>query len=467
MGTLVDDPRLNGFEPHDRGHRDTAFLDVEVTRRRSAAVLIAMVDAVDRSDSFRDDGHRNIVCWVVAVLNTTRAEAHSLVGAARLIRDHPSIGDALADGHIGIAQVAELARLHGSDRIRPVLAQMPELIAELVHHASQQPIKQFTIICKRVERNADPDGTLHDHDRAHDERRIASTRRGTAHRIVVDGDALSGAAFDEVLAQYVQAEFDRDWARGRAVHGDQMRAGLMARTDRQRRFDAFMAMIGAAADARQHRCTGRSTTAAPLVIIHTDPDTVESTIRNHGGHGVRPGGVNSHDERIPSDATDAGTSAITALLERRAETSNGAPVSENDLFNALLLGNVQRVIHDPTDGRIIDLGRKRRLFTGAARSAALAEHRTCCHPGCGITGSGLQLDHNTPWAALMGPTDQRNVRITCRHHNKAKEKLGLRTERHPTLRGVYRTFRGDGSEIAPRTSPATIRRRKHPPVPTG
>ena len=455
---LVDDPRLSGFALLDHGSRDTAFVDVETCKRHLTAVQMAMINTVEQTASYRDDGHRNIVCWLVALLNTTRAEANALVSAAHVVRDHPVIGDELAKGHFGMAQLRELAVLHGNQRIRPVLASMPALIDELIHHATERPLDQFRVICKRVERNADPDGTLHDHDRAHDERRISSTRRGTAHRIVVDGDALSGAAFDEVLSRFVQAEFDLDWADGRAVHGSQMRPGLMSRTDRQRRYDAFMAMIRAAADAREHRCNGSGKAGAPLVVIHCDPDTVTDVVRSHGAGATAPG-IHDIDEDLDTDAA--------ALHERRAETRSGAPVSDGDLFLALLLGSVQRVIHDPADGHVIDLGRSRRLFTGAARKAALADHHTCTHPGCGVTGVGLQLDHNTPWAALMGPTDQRNVRITCRFHNRIKAQLGLRTERLPGLRGVYRTFRADGSEIAPRRSAATLRRREHPPDPTG
>jgi len=459
MGTLVDDPRLDGFPLLCRGERDAAFKDIEASRRHATAVMLTMISTVEQSGSFTDDGHRNIVCWVVAVLGTSRTEANALVNASHLIRDHTAIGDALADGHFGMPQITELSALHGNTRVRPVLADMPDLIAELIEHASLLPHKQFKTVCERVARNADPDGTLRDHDTARTERRLTSTRRGTAHRIVADGDAVSGAAFDTVHARYLQAEFDKDWAAGRAIHGDLMCAALMPRTDRQRRYDAFMIMTRAAADALQHRCnsnrtdTGASnhtgTTGPPLVIIHCDPDTITNAIRNHTTSS-RPGPVSSHD-----------------LLRRTAETSDGAPVSDNDLFIALLLGHVQRVIHDPVDGHIIDLGRKHRLYTGSARQAALAEHHTCCHPGCGITGHGIQLDHNTPWAALMGPTDQRNVRIRCRHHNRDKERLGHRTERHTGLRGAYRTFRADGTEIAPRTSPATIRRRKHPPDPTG
>jgi len=452
MGTRIDDQRLDEFSLLRRGERDAAFVDVETSRRQLTAVILAMINTVERSGSFTDDGHRNIVCWVVGILATSRSEANALVKAARLVRDHPAIGDALAGGHFGMPQMDELAALHGNDRVKTVLARMPELIDELIEHASILPHSTFKIVCKRVERNADPDGTEADHEAARNDRKLTSIRRGTAHRIIADGDAVSGAAFDTVLERFVRAEFDKDWVEGRATHGELMCAGLMARTDRQRRYDAFMVMTRAAADSLGHRCNGASKSEAPLVVIHCDPDTVTDVVRDHGSTGTsyRPEPVSADD-----------------LLDRRAETSDGTPVSDNDLFIALLLGHVRRVIHDPADGHIIDLGRKRRLFTGAARTAALAEHHTCSHPGCAVTGLGLQLDHNTPWAALMGPTDQRNVRIKCRHHNRGKEALGLRTERHLHIRGAHRTFRADGTEVAPRTSPATIRRRKHPPDPTG
>lgn len=54
---------------------------------------------------------------------------------------------------------------------------------------------------------------------------------------------------------------------------------------------------------------------------------------------------------------------------RRCETAAGSPVHPDDLLAATIHGHVRRVIYDGA-GVVTNLGRRRRLFTGADREAA-------------------------------------------------------------------------------------------------
>jgi hypothetical protein len=92
---------------------------------------------------------------------------------------------------------------------------------------------------------------------------------------------------------------------------------------------------------------------------------------------------------------------------------------------------------------VLDMGRRRRLFTGPQREAVLLAAGKCGHPGCGLPGHLCQADHVVP-ASRGGPTSTRNGGAECQGHNLWKNKGGT------TLRdakGRWHTFRPDGTEI--------------------
>ena len=112
---------------------------------------------------------------------------------------------------------------------------------------------------------------------------------------------------------------------------------------------------------------------------------------------------------------------------------------------AALVGQVRRVIMDST-GRVIDLGQRRRLFTGAARTAVELTDGRCTWPGCSIPAHRCQIDHSsstpdgdppesdngaTPVPAPQPPQDPRL------HHP-------------PRPHGQWHIHRPDGTEVAPR-----------------
>lgn len=80
MGTRIDDQRLDEFSLLRRGERDAAFVAVETSRRQLTAVILAMINTVERSGSFTDDGHRNVVCWVVGILHVTQRSERAREG---------------------------------------------------------------------------------------------------------------------------------------------------------------------------------------------------------------------------------------------------------------------------------------------------------------------------------------------------------------------------------------------------
>jgi hypothetical protein len=264
---------------------------------------------------------------------------------------------------------------------------------------------EFRIVARRWQDLADQDGASRAHTWAHDHRDA---------RVHLVGDQVY---IDEVFSRFCDAEFLADWDQARRDHGEQACAAKLARTPRQRRFDALLAMCTAAAES------GRAGQIEPLVNVVVDLDTFEYHLKRAVGVDVEPLDPASVDQR-------------------RCETIDGHQLDPDDVLVAAVIGHVRRVVLD-SSGVVVDLGRKRRLFTGAARDAVLLGDRWCIWPGCDLRSGRCQTDHSQPWND-GGPTASHNGGPECGHHNRFKQR-GYKTWRDPT--GRWHIQRPDGTEI--------------------
>ncbi len=235
------------------------------------------------------------------------------------------------------------------------------------------------------------------------------------------GSALAAAEMTEIFDAFVEAEFRNDAAERRERSGEDATTGPLARTARQRRFDALQTIFRAAA------ANSNSAPSLPATInLLVDQYTWEEHLAAHG-LGDAP------DPRHEPE-------------ERRCETDSGTPVLPDDVLRAALDGFIRRVVLD-SSGRVIDYGRARRLFTGAARDAAKLLARRCDLPGCTVKKRYTQVDHNREWVRDRGPTDLANALNTCGPQNRHKSQRRLRASR--TEAGTLNWYRADGTEIAP------------------
>jgi hypothetical protein len=106
---------------------------------------------------------------------------------------------------------------------------------------------EFAVVVQRWEALADADGAHACHERAHNGRDARLSIVGQQVYLDAHGGLVAGAAMSEVFAQFCDAEFQADWDAGVARWGEAMCPALMERTDKQRRFDALLAMCHAAA----------------------------------------------------------------------------------------------------------------------------------------------------------------------------------------------------------------------------
>ena len=330
----------------------------------------------------------------------------------------PRLRDAATAGAVGDDQLRLLVRLYSNDRCRPLLADSDEL---LTGHACSLSLPDFRQVCQRWESWADPDGTQRDHQLCHANRSVKISRTGAGFVLSAQGSALAGEELERIITAHQQAEYETDVAQRAAMYGDQAHLFPLARTARQRRFDAFQAVMlkGAGTDQPGH--------VATTVNIVTTPEHLERLIRDYLGD----------NESAPTAATDGRLP--------RSETVNGTPLSDRQLLSAALTGQIRRVVTD-TAGRVIDLGRRQRLFTGAAHEAVLLYGDRCCWPGCEHTLGNMHLDHLQAFAT-NGTTEPGNGAVMCPAHNQAKQRHHIQVKRDHT---GWHHYRPDGTEITPR-----------------
>ena len=411
---------LDGFRVLRGRERDEEFMVVEREIRRLQAIQASRVRVVETSGSFGDDRFLSITAWVQGVTNCARPTASFVVRTGRLLADMPVLGVAAAAGAVGPDQLRLLGRLHANDRCR---SQLPEFDQILTDAAMALTLRRFRQVCAHWEGYADPDGTHADHQASRQNRSIRFATDGAGFKLAVEGDALTGEMIREIVDAHEQAEYLTDVAERAAKYGANASEYPLARTAKQRQHDAFVNAIIKGAG------TTTATGVAPVVNIVCTENVLKDAIREYLG-------------ATPNTPEDVPVSERFRLCE----TVSGAPVSNRDLAIAALLGHIRRVVVDSA-GRVIDLGRRQRLFTGAAREAVLLAGNSCTWPGCDEHSYNLHIDHMSAWAQLKGSTSPHNGAPMCAKHNHAKHHSKITVKRDET---GWHHYRPDGTEIAPR-----------------
>nr|MBA3606597.1 DUF222 domain-containing protein [Acidimicrobiia bacterium] len=380
--------------------------------------IVGVVAEADRSAAYREDGHVSLRCWLQAITDRPSSETLHQVRTAKLVRHAPACGDELRAGRLGIAQVRELARVRANPRCGE---QVDGVIDTLLDEARALPLVHFVRTVRAWEALVDADGAHRDHESAH-RGRVSMGMVGDAGFLNGSFGAEQSAEMIEILDRFAATEFDAEWAELRARIGDDASPSMLERTESQRRADALATIFRRAASA-----DARNVDPEPIVNIIIPQDVFEEQLAAMVEH------------RSPSfDGT--------SLRMRMCMTANAVPIDPATAVAAALVGHVRRVVVD-AKGVIINFGRRARVFTGAAREAALLQavldsSGRCLWPGCGR--HRCQIDHTDEWGH-GGFTDLANSGPLCSRHNRFKSH-GFRCWRDP--HGVWHTFRPDGTEIS-------------------
>jgi len=88
----------------------------------------------------------------------------------------------------------------------------------------------------------------------------------------------------------------------------------------------------------------------------------------------------------------------------------------------------RRLVTEPVDGHLLDLGRRRYRPSAKMRDHLLGLGQRCSAPGC--NRAAAEFDHARPWSE-GGGTSVQNGNPACHHHHRLKTIYGYRTVRHP------------------------------------
>lgn len=340
--------------------------------RLEAATTVATA-AFEAGGEWRDRGARSVAGWLAVRCQVPKSAAKRRAGLGRELRHLRLAEAAWLDGDVGSAQVALLARAR-----TPATAEAMERDeALLVEKASELRFDQFSRTLAYWAQMADPDGA---------ETSAAEQRDGRRFHLSpsIDGLWFGDMVLDPVSGEIVSRQLNRiydellkaDWSEARSRLGDAARTADLARTPEQRRVDALTEMA---------------------IRAGTAP-----------ADGRRP---------EPSFSVLVG---LETFVGRICEFEGGAVVSPGTLAGWLDQAWIERIVFD-SPSRVIDVGVATRLFTGALRRALEVRDRECFQKYCDVPSSRCQADHIEPFAA-GGRTTERNGRMACGFHNRARHR---------------------------------------------
>ncbi len=112
------------------------------------------------------------------------------------------------------------------------------------------------------------------------------------------------------------------------------------------------------------------------------------------------------------------------LAGRVCELSTGPVITPGQILPLLNSADIERIVFDGPS-RVLDVGHRQRLFTGATRRAVEVRDRRCDIDTCTTPAHRCDVDHIHPHTD-GGLTIQTNGRLRCPAHHP-----GRRRRRHP------------------------------------
>lgn len=418
------------------------FARLELERRAVDARQLAVLATIDATAAGGTDGHRSTLAYLRATTNQSRGQIR--LRRARLVREHPQVGDALSAGRIGTSQVDQIARMHANPRVRD------RFDSDAAHYFTERgehrPLREFATDVDNWLTSADEDGAFREERELVDARSAHVVASGVAglDAAASGGDTLTAEALANIFQEFVDDEVDKDVAARKAEHGDRASEFPLARTVNQRRFDAFEQIL---LDAHAWRAAGRDPAVMPdpVVNIVCDQATFHDLLRT-AGITLADGDTLDLDElsrkqlkQLMADLTADPNQAFA----RQIRTTSGHTVHPRHLLQAVLTGWIRRVILDARSVPI-DMSEKVRYFTGSSRTAATLLQQTCVHQGCSTPADQCQVDHNRE-RHQGGTTTQDNAQPICPPHNRFKHQQKWHTRRADNGRSY--SIRGDGSVV--------------------
>lgn len=406
---------LNDAELEDR----LRSLDQDL-RRVEAEFSVALQCARTRNLGKRE-GYRSLTAWQRGELAASPTQIRHRNRLAATVAKAPVVIEALLTGQLGVTQAQMLAGAATHPRTSQHFGASAHMLVDLATH---QEYSGFSTCLQHWQMYADPDGATRRAEAAHRRRWVAMGIADDTGFLHGSGGVLDITEMREILERFAQIEFDKDWAICTEQHGSDACTALMPRTASQRRWDALHQIFLQAAST-----PAGTQLPVPTLNIVMDIGTYESTL--------------TRMRLIPGQSRNGLLDLNPVPFHlRRCQTSDGVAVEPVEAIVRSLHGHIRRVIFEsPT--LVTDLGRRQRLFTGAARDAVQLQATHCVWPGCQVSSSHCQHDHLRSWES-GGHTSPANGAPLCGRHNRHKTK-GYQIDRSPT--GSWKVARPNGQTL--------------------
>lgn len=359
----------------DAGSQAEKLVELLQTQTQLAAVVTELAGAVDASMVWSVDGSRSCAAWLERKSGRDRKECNRMLRVSRDLRATPTVGSAFASGKLSERHVQLLMQ-----KAKKAPEAFEQAEAWLVAQADYLTVPKFAHLLEHWQIFADPNQAEVDAAARYDKRAVhLSSGFDGVGFLDVQFEPIGHEIFANAL-QRIQSEFwQADWAKARASLGEAVSAADLDRNDAQRRYDALVEMA-----KRSMVSTGEGVKAAPTIMtVHVDHQT---------------------------------------LSGRVCELASGVQITPGEVANILSQVDVkiERAVFD-SRGMVIDYGRSKRLFIGAARRSIQIRDRHCTYPGCSVPAEYCQVDHIVPWSE-GGETNHANGQLLCpkHHRNKAK-----------------------------------------------
>lgn len=315
--------------------------------------------------------------------------------------------------------------------------------AAVLEGADQVSIAGFRARLRRAVIAADPRGADERHAAKSSERRVVITPEP-------DGMAWLSAfvTAPEAIAAYRAIDAHARRAAGGGLRVPRMAADpLSSRPSVSSdpidglRADAFLtALVGASLTGAS--LTGSSLTGSVLPGSVLPGSVLPGSSLTSAGE-ASTGDMNAHPPTGPSsELTRVRVTIDLPTLLRLAENPallDGYGDIPPELARSLAADGIwQRMIVDPADGHLLDLGRSTYRPTAALAAYVRARDATCRFPGCGRHAMRCDLDHAHPWDC-EGTTCSANLGALCRRHHRAKTHAGWRLESQPDGSATWRS----------------------------
>jgi len=345
-----------------------ACLDAAHRLEQSAAAAKAhLVRQIDARGLAKTQDRRGIVSWLRARLKIDPQAARDLLEAANALDRYEHLDQAFSAGEIHTRQVLAVA-----EALDDLPADVGADIAEraqttLVSWASElEPAKLRRIGTRILEHVAPERADQQDEEALRREEERARRRRAFTLSTPFEGSVRVSGYLPVEDAAIVRAALDPLCT---PRPGD-------PRTPAQQRADALVDVCRLALNCGDLPDNGGE---RPQLAITVSYDAVSRELRR---------------ARL-----DSGESLSAAAARRVACDAQVLPI----------------VLDGP--GQVLDVGRSRRLATGALRRALIARDQGCAFPGCDRPPRWCAAHHIRHWVD-GGATDQNNLVLTCGEHHR-------------------------------------------------